>query len=347
MTLLPLYFLVGLWGLGASGRAAATRYFLIMLAGGVPLLLALVLLAEGGGGFDLPALLARGPETVPHARQLLVFLLLLLGFGVKVPFVPLHTWLPSLALGGPAAVTALLVGLKLGAYGLLRFALPLAPSAARELHWLLAGLGTVAILYGAVAALAQSNLRAVLAYGSVAHVGLAVLGLSAFSVAGTQGAVLLLLSFALTAGGGFLLLDALQRRVGSCDLVALSGVRRSMPRLAGFFLLFGLAAIGLPGTAGFPAEFLIVVAVLQTHSGAALAALFGMVVGAAAFLAPYRAAFFGPLRPGPVAQAADLTRRESVVALLFALLIVLVGVWPGVVLELLRPAAEIWAARLS
>lgn len=346
LTLLPIYFLVGLWGLAEAGRAAATRYLLIMLGGGVPLLFALLLLAEGGG-FDLPALLAADPGGLSHGRQLAVFAFFLVGFGVKVPFVPLHTWLPSLALGGPAAVTALLVGVKLGAYGLLRFALPLAPSAARELHWLLAGLGTVAILYGAVAALAQSNLRAVLAYGSVAHVGLAVLGLSAFSVAGTQGAVLLLLSFALTAGGGFLLLDGLQRRVGSCDLVALSGVHRSMPRLAGFFLLFGLAAIGLPGTAGFPAEFLIVVAVLQTHSGAALAALFGMVVGAAAFLAPYRAAFFGPLRPGPVAQAADLTRRESVVALVFALLIVFLGVWPGAVLELLRPAAEAWVARLS
>jgi NADH-quinone oxidoreductase subunit M len=261
--------------------------------------------------------------------------------------VPLHTWLPSLALGGPAAVTALLVGLKLGAYGLLRLAIPLVPWAARELHWLLAGLGTVAVLYGAVAALAQSNLRAVLAYGSVSHVGLAVLGLASFSVAGLQGAVLLLLTFVLTTGGGFLLLAGLQRRVGSCDLVALSGIRQRMPYLAAFFLFFGLAAIGLPGTSGFPAEFLIVVAVLQTHSGAALAALFGMVVGAAAFLAPYRAAFFGPLRAGAVAEAEDLTPREFAVALVFALLILAIGFWPGMLLDLIRPAAELWVARVS
>lgn len=346
--LLPLYFLIGLWGLGAAGRAAAARYFLIMLAGGVPLLFALLLLAAASGlGFDLPALLALAPDALPRGVQLAVFLLLLIGLGVKVPFVPLHTWLPSLALGAPATVTALLVGLKLGAYGLLRLALPLSPLVARELHWLLAGLGTLAILYGAVAALAQSNLRGALAYGSVAHVGLAVLGLASFSVAGVQGTVLLLLGFALATGGSFLLLAALQRRLGGSDLARLSGLRRRMPRLAGLLLLFGLAGMGMPGTSGFPAEFLILVAALPAHSGAALAALFGLVVAAAAFLAPYRSAFFGPLRPGPADEADDLTRREFAVALLFALLLVGFGLWPSWLLEAIRPAAELWVARLS
>ncbi len=348
LTLLPLYFLIGLWGLGEAGRAAAQRYVLIMLAGGVPLLFALLLLAARSGlGFDLPALLAADAAALPYGVQLAVFLLFLAGFGVKVPFVPLHTWLPSLALGAPATVTALLVGLKLGAYGLLRLALPLSPLVARELHWLLAGLGTLAILYGAVAALAQSNLRGVLAYGGVSHVGLAVLGLASFSVAGVQGAVLLLLALSLVTGGGFLLLGSLQRRLGSCDLAALSGLRRRLPRLAGCFLLFGLAGIGLPGTVGFPAEFLIVVAALPVHAGAALAALFGMVVGAAAFLAPYRAAFFGPPPAGPAGGAADLTRREFAVAMLFAALIVGFGVWPGRLLEVIEPAAVAWVARLS
>lgn len=347
LTLLPLYFLIGLWGLDAAGRAAAARYFLIMLAGGVPLLFALLLVGAHGGGFDLPALLAADPTALPYGVQLAVLLLFLVGFGVKVPFVPLHTWLPSLALGAPATVTALLVGLKLGAYGLLRLALPLSPLAVRDLHWLLAGLGTVAILYGAVAALAQSNLRGVLAYGGVSHAGLAVLGLASFSVAGAQGAVLLMLTLTLATGGGFLLLGGLQRRLGTCDLAALSGLRQRLPRLAGCFLLFGLAGIGLPGTIGFPAEFLIIVAALPEHAGAALAALFGMVVGAAAFLAPYRAAFFGPLRAGPAAEADDLTQRELAAALVFAALIVGFGLWPAGLLETIRPAAEAWAARLS
>jgi NADH-quinone oxidoreductase subunit M len=275
-TLLPLYFLVSLWGLGAGRQAAAVRYFLVMLAGGVPLLFGLLALAfghaeqSGALHFDLPTLLAT---ALPERTQYLVFLLLLAGFGVKVPLLPLHTWLPALAMGAPAAVTAVLVGLKLGAYGLIRFAIPLAPLAARELHWLLAGFGTVAILYGSVAALAQSNLRAVLAYASLSHVGLVVLGLASFSVSALQGALLQLLNFSVAAGGGFLVLAFLQRRSDSTDISQLGGVIHRMPLLSGFFLLFGLAGIGLPGTSGFPGELLIIVETLHSHTGAGLAAL--------------------------------------------------------------------------
>lgn len=347
LTLLPLYALVAVWGLGGSslsGRIAVTRCFLIMLAGGIPLLLAFLILgAAAGYVFDLPSLLAAPPE---RTTQIVVFLLFVAGFGVKVPVVPLHTWLPSLALSGPAAVTALIVGVKLGVYGLLRFAIPLAPVAAQELHWLLAGLGTLGLLYGAVAATAQSNLRGVIAYGSISHVGLALLGLASFSAAGLQAVVLLLLGFTFATGGSFLLLFALQRRTGTTDLTALSGIRQRMPRLAGFFLLFGLAGMGMPGTIGFPAEFLIIVTTLQEHSGAALAALFGMVVGAGAFLGPYRSAFFGPLRPGPVAEADDLSPRELAVVVIFALLILIFGFWPQPLLEAIRPAAELWVSRL-
>ncbi len=337
-TLLPLYFLVSLWGVGAGRQAAAVRYFLVMLAGGVPLLFGLLALAFGhaeqGGAlrFDLPTLLAT---PLPESRQYLVFLLLLVGFGVKVPLVPLHTWLPSLAMGAPAAVTALLVGLKLGAYGLIRFAIPLAPLAARDLHWLLAGLGTVAILYGGVAALAQSNLRAVLAYASLSHVGLVLLGLASFSVSALQGALLQLLNFSVAAGGGFLVLAFLQRRTGSTDISQLGGVIRRMPLLSGFFLLFGLAGIGLPGTSGFPGELLIIVAALHSHTGAGLAALFGMVLAAAAFLSPFRQAFLGPLRNPDLATAEDLLPRELALLLLPALLILTVGVYPLPILELM------------
>lgn len=347
LTLLPLYALVALWGLGGSslsGRIAATRYFLIMLAGGIPLLLAFLILgADAGYVFDLPSLLTATPG---RTTQFVVFLLFVVGFGVKVPVVPLHTWLPSLALGGPAAVTALIVGVKLGIYGLMRFAIPLAPVAAQELHWLLAGLGTLGLLYGAVAATAQSNLRGVVAYGSISHVGLALLGLASFSTAALQAVVLLLLGFTFATGGSFLLLYALQRRTGTTDLTALSGVRQRMPRLAAGFLLFGLAGMGMPGTIGFPAEFLIIVTTLQTHGGAALAALFGMVVGAGAFLAPYRSAFFGPLRAGPVAEADDLSARELAVVAVFLFLILIGGIWPQLVLEFVRSSSELWVARL-
>ncbi|MCP5247111.1 MAG: NADH-quinone oxidoreductase subunit M [Candidatus Accumulibacter sp.] len=350
LTLPPLYFLVSLWGSGAGRQTAAVRYFLVMLASGVPLLFGLLALAFGVAEqgaeltFDLPKLLAT---PLPEGRQSVVFLLLLLGFAAKVPLVPVHTWLPSLAMGAPAAVTALIVGLKLGAYGLIRLAIPLAPIAARELHWLLAGLGTLAMLYGAVAALAHSNLRGVLAYASLSHVGLVVLALATFSASALQGAVLQLLNFSVAAGGAYLVLAFLQRRSGSTDIAQLGGVMRCMPRLSGFFLLFGLAGIGLPGTSGFPGELLIIVAALHSHTGAGLAALFGTVLAAAAFLAPFRRAFLGPPGNPDVAAGEDLLPRELALLLVPAALILLIGVWPMPILEALRPTSEAWVAALA
>ena len=346
LTLLPLYFLLGRWGTGAGSAAAAGRYFLIMLAGGIPLLLAFVLLAASQPqlSFDLPALL----ETpLPPRQQLIFFLLCLLGFAVKVPLVPLHTWLPQFALASPGSLTALLVGLKLGGYGLIRFAIPLAPAAAQDLHWLLAGLGTVTLIYGAVGILAQSNLRVGLAYASICHVGLAVLGLAALSAQGVQGAVSLLLSFSVATGGGFLLLEFLRQRTGSTDINTLGGAARTMPLLASGFLICGLAGVGMPGTSSFPGEFLLILAALQSHTGAGMAALFGLSIAAGAFLSLYRKAFFGPVTRREVAEAEDLRPREWLVLLALIAMIVGIGVYPGPWIDLLRPAAEAWAAGLG
>ncbi|HRH80969.1 MAG TPA: NADH-quinone oxidoreductase subunit M [Thiobacillaceae bacterium] len=349
LSLVPLYFLVSLWGVGANRRYAAVKYTLVMLAGGVPLLFGFILLAfnhlelAGSLAFDLPTLL---DTPLQSGTELWVFLLLLLGFAVKVPVFPLHTWLPVVAMEGPVAVAALLTGLKLGAYGLIRFAVPLAPEAARDLHWLLAGLGTVGLLYGAVAALAQTNLRRMLAYASLSHVGLVLLGIASFNTQGVQGAVLQLVNFSIVAGGIFLLTGFLHHRIGSTDILQLGGAVRSMPLLAGFFLLFSLAGMGMPGTSGFPAELLLLLATLKTHTGAGLAALFAMVVGAAYTLGLYRRAFFGPAVSPVVADAADLRPRELGVALAFALIVLAVGLYPMPLLEAIRPAAEAWVARL-
>jgi NADH-quinone oxidoreductase subunit M len=346
LTLLPLYFLLGRWGATAGAPAAAIRYFLIMLAGGIPLLIAFVVVATSQPvlTFDLPALLAA---PLPESTQLLVFLLCLLGFGVKVPLVPLHTWLPQLALAAPGSLTALLVGLKIGGYGLIRFAIPLAPAAAQDLHWLLAGLGTVTLIYGAVGILGQSNLRVGLAYASICHVGLAVLGLAALSAQGVQGAVSLLLSFTVATGGAFLLLEFLRQRTGSTDVNALGGVAKTMPLLASGFLICGLAGVGMPGTSSFPGEFLLILAALQSHTGAGMAALFGLAIAAGAFLALYRKAFFGPVTRREVAEAEDLRPRELLVLLALITMIVGIGVYPGPWIDLLRPAAEAWAAGLA
>lgn len=346
LTLAPLYFLLGRWGVASSSPQAAARYFLIMLAGGIPLLLVFVMLAASQPvpTFDLTLLL---DAQLPRSTQTAVFLLCLLGFGVKVPLVPLHTWLPQFALAAPGSLTALLVGLKLGAFGLIRFAVPLAPAAAQDMHWLLAGLGTVAILYGAVGMLAQTNLRLGLAYASICHVGLAVLGLASYTAQGAQGAVSLLLSFSVATGGAFLLLEFLRQRTGSTDIHALGGAAKTMPLLATGFLICGLAGVGMPGTSSFPGEFLLIIAALHSHTGAGMAALFGLSIAAGGFLALYRKAFFGPVTRPEVSQAQDLRPREWAVLVALIVMIAVIGIYPGPWIEIVRPAAEAWAAGLG
>lgn len=342
-TLVPLWFLLARWGATTAAPAAATRYLLLMLAGGLPLLIGFVVLALGQPvpTFDYTVLVAG---QLPRSTQVAVFLLLLAGFAFKLPLVPLHTWLPQVALAGPGSLVALVAGLKVAGYGVLRFAVPLAPEAALDLHWLLAGLGTLTLLYGAVAMVAQSNLRAVLACASICHVGLVVLGIASFSVQGAQGAVSLLLSFAPATGGAFLLLEFLRQRTGSTDINSLGGAARTMPLLASGLLVCGLAGVGMPGTSSFPGEFMLLLAALRSHTGAGMAALFGLCVAAVAFLHQYRRAFFGPLTRPEVAQAEDLVAREWAVLVALVAIIGVIGLWPAPWLEIVRPAAEAWVA---
>jgi NADH-quinone oxidoreductase subunit M len=301
-----------------------------MLAGGVPLLFAFLTLAASqvSFAFDLTALLAA---PLPRATQYALLLLFLLGFGAKVPVFPLHTWLPQTALAAPGAITALLV----------------APEAAEDLHWLLAGLGTVSLLYGAVASLGQTNLRVMLAYSSISHVGLVLVGVASLSFQGIQGAVAQLLNFSVATGGAFLLAEFLRQRTGSTDIRSLGGAMGTMPLLAGGFLLCGLAGMGLPGTSGFPGELLILISALRTHAGAGLGALFGLVVGAAGFLGLYRKAFFGPVTRPEVAQAQDLRPREWAVLIVIVLLTLGCGLYPAPLLDIIAPAAAVWAGRMA
>ncbi len=355
LSLVPFYFLASLWGAGPLRSYAATKYTLVMLGSGIPLLFGFIVLAfnhaylsgaglPGGLSFDLQTLL-RTP--MPDDAERLVFILLLLGFAAKIPAYPLHTWLPLLAMEGPVAIAAVLTGLKLGAYGLIRFAAPLAPGAAQELDWLLVGLGVIGLLYGAVAALAQTNLRAMLAYASLSHVGLVLLGIATFGLQGIQGAVMMLLNFSLVAGGLFLLTAFLRQRVGSTDITALGGAARTMPLLAGFTLFFGLAGMGMPLTSTFPAEFLILAASLQAHPGPGLAVLFAMILAGAYFLDLYRRAFLGPVSREAVAQAQDLRPRELWIMLMFAALVLMLGLFPSLVLEFIQPACAAWAGRFQ
>ncbi|MDH5648888.1 MAG: NADH-quinone oxidoreductase subunit M [Gammaproteobacteria bacterium] len=355
LTLIPLYFLVAFWGIGANRRYAAVKYTLFMLVGGVPLLFGFLLLAfnhadivkaaiPAGLTFDY-MVLTQTP--LAGTKQTVIFLLLLAGFAFKTPVFPFHTWLPVTASEGPPSVVALITGLKLGAYGLIRFVIPLAPEAAQSFHWLLAGLGCIAVLYGAVAAMAQTNLRHMLAFSSISHVGLVVMGIASFSLQGIQGAVFQLLNFTLIAGGLFLLTGMLQHRTGSTDIASLGGVAKNAPMLATFFLLFGLASLGVPGTSGFPAEFLIVVSVLNTHTGAGLAALAAMILAASYFLTLYRGVFFGPVRNAVVGSMLDLRRRELFIATIFGIVILIAGFYPAAVLNVTQNASKAWMAHIG
>jgi len=196
-------------------------------------------------------------------------------------------------------------------------------------------------------ALSQTNLRRMLAFSSISHVGLVLLGIAAFNLQGIQGALYQLLNFSIVAGGIFLLAGYLHHRVGSTDIISLGGVARSMPLLASFFLLFGLAGMGVPGTNGFPAEFLLILSALDTHTGAGLAALAGVVLGAAYFLGSYRRAFLGPSQHAAVSDALDLGRRELLVVMVLAALILAGGLFPNAILELTRVASQDWVSHLT
>jgi len=186
-----------------------------------------------------------------------------------------------------------------------------------------------------------------LAFSSLSHVGLVLLGIASFNLQGIQGALYQLLNFTIVAGGIFLLAGFLHHRVGSTDLLNLGGVARSMPLLAAFFFLFGLAGMGVPGTNGFPAEFLLILSALKTHTGAGLAALAGVILGAAYFLGIYRRAFLGPARKAVIADAVDLRARELVVVAVMGVLILIGGFYPNSVLELTRAASEEWVGNLT
>lgn len=355
LTLPPFFFLIGLWGIGSQRRGAALKYTLFMLTGGGALLFAIIILAinhamQVGGNipqdlvFSLPSLL----ETpLSNDLQTLVFLLLLFGFATKAPLVPLHTWLPTAAMEGPTHVAAILTGLKLGVYGILRFTLPLAPAAAIEFSWILSILGTITLVYAALIALHQTNLRRLLAYASISHVGLVMVGIASLNIQGVQGAIFQLLNFTLVASSLMLIAGFIQHRLGSTEAIHLGGMAKVMPRLTCFYFLFTLASIGVPGTSGFPAELLMIVGALTNHAGLGAAALAAAILGAVYMLSFTRRAFFGPVVYASVNKVHDLQMRELALLIAPAILILVFGFFPDLILNINKIASEAWLLRLT
>jgi NADH-quinone oxidoreductase subunit M len=354
LTLAPIFFLIGLWGIGPGRREAAMKYTLVMLFGGIALLFAIILLAfnhadaiqgriPGDLSFSLPMLSAT---PLPGRTETAVFILLTLGFAVKAPLPPFHTWLPTVAMEGSTQMTALLTGLKLGVYGIIRFAMPLAPVSAVEYNWALGIVGAVTLIYGALVAMQQSNLRRLLAYASISHIGLIIVGLSSLNVQGIQGALFQLVNFSVDASALMLIAGFIHHRLGSTEKVHMGGLATVMPRLTGFYLLFMLASLGIPGTNGFPAELLMIVSALTSHPSLAISALAGTVLSAAYMLSFTRQAFLGPAASAAVRQLQDLRPRELGVLCVFAMLVLSFGLWPDTVLESQRAAAEAWLNHL-
>ncbi|MEQ1558235.1 MAG: NADH-quinone oxidoreductase subunit M [Methyloglobulus sp.] len=353
LTLPAIFFLIGLWGVGPLRRAAAVKYTLFMLFGGVPLLIAIVILAINTDPeanttgtqlvFSLPVLLDK---PLPDDLQSTVFLLLLLAFGIKTPLIPFHTWMPTATMEGSPQVSALLTGLKLGAFGIVRFTMPLAPSAAVEYSWILGVLGAVTLIYGALIALYQTNLRRLLAYASISHVGLVVVGIASLNMQGIQGALFQLFNFTLVASSLMLIAGFIQHRLGSTEAIHLGGLAKVMPKLTSFYFIFMLASIGLPLTSGFPAELLLIISALGAHPSLGIAALAAAVLSAAYMLDYTRKAFMGAVIHQSVRQCLDLRRREFILLCVPALLVMVCGLMPNIILQVHEKAADVWLSRI-
>lgn len=330
-TLLPLFFMIDRLG-GPNRQRAALNFFLYTLGGSVFMLVALLFLYDAAPGHSFAmADMAEGGRGLPLQTQLLIFAGFFIGFGVKMPVVPLHGWLPLAHVEAPSPVSILLSGvlLKMGAYGLIRAAETL-PAALLAMQDWLAILAFVSLLYGGILAWRQQDLKAMVAYSSISHMGVVLLGIASLDVTGLTGAVVQMVAHGLTAGLLFLVVGLLYQRTHSRDLADYTSLLGRAPRFA-FFIAFGLlAAIGLPGSAGFIAELHVLVAAYQRWGGWVLLLGLAMLVGAA-----YGLRVVGRLcQPGETMEIADLTRTETVAAGLLAISIVVLGVWPAPLLAL-------------
>lgn len=358
LALVPSYFLIKRWGIGPQRQYAGTKYVLYMLAGSLPLLIAIVLLGlnphetvaagtAGGPAYSFDLLVLQFDVPIPFENQTLIFFLMMLGFAAKGPMVPFHTWLPTTLMEGPIGMGVYLVGLKLGVYGMLRFVIPLLPEASAEWSWLIAVLGLTALLYGALIALVQPNFRRLLAFASVSHVGIIVVGLFSLNQQGVQGALIQMISLGIVGEGLLFLTGFLYRRTGSSDLLAFGGLARHVPVLAFFFFLFGLAFIGLPGTSGFIGEFLILMGAFRAHWAFAAIGVLGVILSAGYFLWYYERAFFGPVTKAAVARMRDLSSREMLIAGSIAGLIFWIGLYPKPLIEMTRGSVESLVAHVD
>jgi len=338
--LVPMYFLIGIWG-GERRLYAAIKFFLYTLFGSVMMLVGILVLYAHYHTFDVPAILQTG-SLLPAALQTWVFLAFFLGFAIKVPMFPFHTWLPDAHVEAPTAGSVLLAGvlLKMGTYGFVRFSLPLFPEASRKFVPLIVGLALVSIVYGALVSLMQKDMKKLIAYSSVSHMGFVTLGIFTFSPMAVKGAVLQMINHGISTGALFLIVGIVYERRHTRLISEFGGLSARMPVYAAVFLIITMSSIGLPGLNGFIGEFMILMGAWTVNPLWAAVAATGIVLGAAYMLWLYQRVMFGKLE-NPANQALkDLSLRELATFIPLIVLAFWIGIYPKPFLNLLDKPVE-------
>ncbi len=326
-TLIPMYIIIGVWG-GPNRVYAAFKFFLYTLLGSLLMLVALVYLYHASGGsFDLAA---WHEVRIPLGAQVLLFLAFFAAFSVKVPMWPVHTWLPDAHVEAPTGGSVVLAAimLKLGAYGFLRFSLPITPDAAHELAWFVIAVSLVAVVYIGFVAMVQTDMKKLVAYSSVAHMGFVTLGFFVFNRIGVEGAIVQMISHGFVSGAMFLCIGVMYDRMHSRNIADYGGVVNSMPRFAAFMMLFSMANCGLPGTSGFVGEFYVILGAVKFNFWIGATAAITLILGASYSLWMYKRVIFGEVGNRQVAELVDIGAREFLVLALLAGAVLWMGVYP-------------------
>ncbi|MCP5367444.1 MAG: NADH-quinone oxidoreductase subunit M [Hyphomicrobiales bacterium] len=332
--LLPMFLIIGVWG-GPRRVYSAFKFFLYTLAGSVLMLLAMLAMYFDAGTTDVPALMKH---AFPVAMQPWLWLAFFASFAVKVPMWPVHTWLPDAHVEAPTAGSVILAGvlLKFGGYGFLRFSLPMFPEATVMFTPLIYTLSIVAVIYTSLVALAQEDMKKLIAYSSVAHMGFVTVGAFTLTVQGIEGAIYQMLSHGVVSAALFLVVGVVYDRMHSREIAAYGGLVHRMPAYSLIFMLFMLASVGLPGTGGFVGEFLVLVGAFQANSWVALFTATGVILGAVYMLFLYRRVIFGKLTKESLMKIADMSPREMAVFAPLVVLVLWMGVYPSSFLDVMH-----------
>ncbi|MDZ7866634.1 NADH-quinone oxidoreductase subunit M [Acidovorax sp.] len=326
-TLIPMYLIIGIWG-GPNKIYAAFKFFLYTLLGSLLMLIALIFLYnQSGGSFDIAT---WHQLPLSSTAQTMLFFAFFAAFAVKVPMFPFHTWLPDVHVEAPTGGSAVLAAimLKLGAYGFLRFSMPIAPDAAREWAWLMITLSLIAVIYVGLVAMVQKDMKKLVAYSSVAHMGFVTLGFFIFNDLGVSGGLVQMIAHGFVSGAMFLSIGVLYDRVHSREIAAYGGVVNTMPNFTAFALLFAMANCGLPGTAGFVGEWMVILGAVKANFWIGLASATALIFGAAYTLWMFKRVYLGPVANDHVKELTDINSREFLVMALLAIAVLGMGLYP-------------------